>query len=197
MCADDNLQIVNCTTSAQYFHVLRRQQRRAWRAPLVIFTPKSLLRLPQALSVPADFARGRFRTLLSDAEALAAPGAVERVVLCSGKVYYDLAAGRAERGLAGRAALARVEQLYPWPELEIAELLRAFPGAERVVWAQEEPANMGGWTFVRERLADALLPSQKLAYAGRRASASPAAGSMRVHREEQAALVAAAFDGLE
>ena len=97
----------------------------------------------------------------------------------------------------GCTTLNFFEELYPWPELEIAELLRAFPGAERVVWAQEEPANMGGWTFVRERLSDALLPSQKLAYAGRRASASPAAGSMRVHREEQAALVATAFDGLE
>ena len=121
------------------------------------------------------------------------------VILCSGKVYYDLRAERERRmpGAAGRVAIVRVEQLYPWPEQRIVELRARFPRAERVVYAQEEPANMGAWTFVRERLQGALLPSQKLGYAGRPESATPATGSMRIHKEEQADLLAAAFLGLD
>jgi 2-oxoglutarate dehydrogenase E1 component len=196
-CADDNLQVVNCTTPAQYFHVLRRQMRRRFLAPLVIFTPKSLLRLARAASQPRELAGGSFRRLIPDEAALAAPAAVRRVVLCSGKVYYDLLAERERRfGAALPAALVRVEQLHPWPAAEVAAAVQAFPEAARVVWAQEEPANMGAWTFVREQLPDALLPQQALAYAGRRACASPAAGSPRVHRQEQAALLDAAFLGL-
>jgi 2-oxoglutarate dehydrogenase E1 component len=196
-CAEDNLQCVNCTTPAQYFHVLRRQMRRRWRAPLVIFTPKSLLRLPRAASLPAELASGGFRRVLLDPLAQAAPDAVQRVVLCSGKVYYDLLAEREARfGEAAPAALVRVEQLYPWPEPELAQAIQGFASADRVVWAQEEPANMGAWTFVRERIQGLLLPHQRLAYAGRRESASPAAGSPRVYREEQTALVAASLDGL-
>ncbi len=198
-CADDNLQIVNCTTPAQYFHVLRRQMRRRYRTPLVIFTPKSLLRLPEAMSTPRDLATGGFQRLIGDPLAAEDPVRVERLILCSGKVYYELRAAREQRlpGAAGRVAIARLEQLYPWPEEEIAELVQRFPRAEQVIYAQEEPANMGGWTFVRERLQGALLPTQKLAYAGRRESASPAVGSMRIHKEEQAALLAAAFLGLD
>jgi len=198
-CADDNLQIVNCTTPAQYFHVLRRQMRRSSRTPLVIFTPKSLLRLPEAMSKPQDFASGGFERLIGDPLAAAAPERVERLILCSGKVYYDLRAERERRlpGATGRVAIARLEQLYPWPEQAVAEIVHRFPRAEQVVFAQEEPANMGAWTFVRERLQGALLPSQKLAYAGRRESASPAVGSVRIHKEQQAALLAAAFLGLD
>jgi 2-oxoglutarate dehydrogenase E1 component len=199
-CADDNLQIVNCTTPAQYFHVLRRQMRRRYRTPLVIFTPKSLLRLPEAMSRPGDFAAGGFQRLIGDPLAEAAPERVERVILCSGKVYYELRAEREQRlgqGGSGRVAIARLEQLYPWPEQAVAELMQRFPRAEQVVYAQEEPANMGAWTFVRERIQGALLQAQKLAYAGRRESASPAVGSMRTHKEEQAALLVAAFLGLD
>ncbi len=198
-CADDNLQVVNCTTPAQYFHVLRRQMRRAYRAPLVVFTPKSLLRLPQATSKPEDLVSGGFQEVIADAACVAAPEAVERVVLCSGKLHYHLLEARAERfgSSPGRVALVRVEQLYPWAESAIADAIQAFAGAERVVWAQEEPANMGAWTFVRDRLQGLLLPNQKLAYAGRPPSASPAAGSLRVHRDQQEALIAAAFDGLD
>jgi 2-oxoglutarate dehydrogenase E1 component len=197
-CADDNLQIVNCTTPAQYFHVLRRQMRRNYRTPLVIFTPKSLLRMPEAMSTPRDLASGGFQRLIGDPQVAAAPERVERLIVCSGKIYYELRAERERRmpGAAGRVAIARLEQLYPWPEQQIAELVQRFPRAERVVHAQEEPANMGAWTFVRERLQSALLPSQKLGYAGRPESASPATGSMRIHREEQADLLAAAFLGL-
>ena len=197
-CADDNLQVVNCTTPAQYFHVLRRQMRRSYRSPLVIFTPKSLLRQRVATSRPGEFAEGRFQLVIGDEPALAAAPAVERVVLCSGKLYYDLVAEREKRlgAAAARVAVVRVEQLYPWPEQELAELLHAFSAADRVVWAQEEPANMGAWTFVRERIRCLLDSRQELSYAGRRESASPAAGSMRVHRAEQAALIDAALGGL-
>jgi 2-oxoglutarate dehydrogenase E1 component len=196
-CAEDNLQVVNCTTPAQYFHVLRRQMRRNFRAPLVVFTPKSLLRLPRATSKPAEIASGRFQNVIEDA-SVARADAVRRVVLCSGKVYYDLLAEREKRwGEAAPAALVRVEQLYPWPEAEIAAAVRRFPRAERAFWAQEEPANMGAWTFVRERIQDALVPGQLVAYAGRPASASTATGSQRVHREEQAALLEAAYGGLD
>jgi 2-oxoglutarate dehydrogenase E1 component len=198
-CANDNLQIVNCTTPAQYFHVLRRQMRRNYRTPLVIFTPKSLLRLPEAMSKPRDLASGGFERLIDDRIASGAPERVERVILCSGKVYYELRAERERRmqDAPGRVAIARVEQLYPWPAQQIVDQLQRFPRAERVVYAQEEPANMGAWTFVRERLQSALLPSQKLAYAGRPESASPAVGSMRIHKEEQADLLASAFQGLD
>jgi len=194
-CAHDNLQLVNCTTPAQYFHVLRRQLRRRFRAPLVIFTPKSLLRLPRAASRPGELAAGRFHPLLVDAAAAAAPDSVRRVVLCSGKLYYDLLEERERRfGTdAPPVALLRVEQLHPWPGVEIARAVEVFAGADRVIWAQEEPANMGAWSFARERLHDVLRPQQTLAYAGRPASASTAAGSLRIHRQEQAEVLEAAL----
>jgi 2-oxoglutarate dehydrogenase E1 component len=198
LCAEDNLQVVNCTTPAQYFHVLRRQMRRNYRAPLVIFTPKSLLRAPRCVSSVAELASGGFRCVLDDA-AVADGARVERVLLCSGKVYYDLLARREERdGLGegkarGDVAIVRVEELYPWPDGELAAVLERMPNAARVTWVQEEPANMGGWTFVRERL-QALLPRRaKLCYAGRPEAASPAVGSARVHRLELDAFLSAAF----
>jgi 2-oxoglutarate dehydrogenase E1 component len=195
-CAGDNLQVVNCSTPAQYFHVLRRQMRRAFRAPLVIFTPKSLLRLARAASRVHELARGRFWRVIPDEAAGAAPQSVRRVILCSGKVYYDLLEERERRFATSLpAALVRVEELHPWPAEEIAGALRAFPEATHVVWTQEEPANMGAWSFARDLLSRALLPTQTLAYAGRPASASPAAGSLRIHKQEQAALLEAAFEG--
>ncbi|MCZ6464379.1 MAG: hypothetical protein O7A09_08565 [Proteobacteria bacterium] len=199
ICAEDCLQVANCTTPAQYFHLLRRQMLRGYRAPLVIFTPKSLLRLPAATSPVAEFTDGGFQPVLDDPLTASRPDDVRRVILCSGKVYYDLLAEREGRfgDAAGKVALVRIEELYPWPDELVAETVRSYPRAERVVWVQEEPANMGAWTFVRERIQDALLPDEKLAYAGRHPSASPATGSTRVHRQEQAALLAHAFDGLD
>jgi len=200
LCAEDNLQIVNCTTPAQYFHVLRRQMRRNYRAPLIIFTPKSLLRAPRASSRSEDLASGGFQRLIEDVRTSAAPERVRRVLLSSGKVYYDLVEenGRREaRGAnPGEVALLRIEQLYPWPATQLGLSLQRYARADRVFWVQEEPANMGGWTFVRERIQDALLPSQQLAYAGRPESASTAVGSLRLHKEQQTTLVAAAFAGL-
>jgi 2-oxoglutarate dehydrogenase E1 component len=194
-CADDNLQVVNCTTPAQYFHVLRRQHARRWRTPLVVFTPKSLLRLPRAMSRAEDLANGRFQPVIQDAIADERPEDVRRVVFSSGKVYYDLLVERERCHGDERVpvALARVEQLYPWPEAGLAETIARYPNAETVTWCQEEPANMGAWTFVRERIQGLLRPNQRLVYAGRREAASPAAGSGRIHKQEQAALVAAAL----
>ena len=201
LCGEQNLQVANCTTPAQYFHLLRRQMRRNFRAPLVVFTPKSLLRAPRATSLPGELATGAFHELLGDPLAAAAPEGVRRVLLCSGKVYYDLLERREARvgaeATRSDVAILRVEQLYPWPEVDLASELRSYTRAERVVWVQEEPANMGAWTFVRERIQDALLPGQVLGYAGRRESASTAVGSLRIHKSEQAALVDTAFAGLD
>jgi 2-oxoglutarate dehydrogenase E1 component len=174
--------------------------RRNYRAPLIVFTPKSLLRAPQAVSTPLELASGRFERLLDDTQTNAAPDAVRRVLYCSGKVYYDLLEARekraAENGGVRDVAILRVEQLYPWPDDRVTRQAERYARAERIVWVQEEPANMGGFTFVRERLQDALRPHQQLAYAGRPESASTAVGSLRLHRQQQAALVAAAFAGL-
>lgn len=198
-CADDNIQVVNCSTPAQYFHVLRRQMCRSFRTPLVIFTPKSLLRLPRATSRPEDLASGRFLAVIGDEQGLSKSEAVRRVVLCCGKVYYDLIEERLRRyGDASLpVAIVRVEQLYPWPDELLASALAAFPAATEVVWCQEEPANMGGWTFVRERLRALLTADQTLRYAGRSDSASPAVGSARIHKREQAALLGEAVGDLD
>jgi 2-oxoglutarate dehydrogenase E1 component len=193
-CADNSLQLVNCTTPAQYFHVLRRQMLRPYRAPLIIFSPKSLLRKTTAMSPPDDLARGRFHSLIDDRLSVERPECVKRIVVCSGKVYYDLLEERERRFEdPGIVALVRLEEIYPWPQVELAAVVDRYRNASTVVWAQEEPANMGAWTFVRDHLQAELLPNQKLIYAGRRANASTATGSMRIHRAEQAALVDHAF----
>jgi 2-oxoglutarate dehydrogenase E1 component len=197
LCAEDNLQIANCTTPAQYFHLLRRQMRRPFRSPLVIFTPKSLLRSPRATSTVEALARGAFAPVLDDA-TIRDPGAVEHLLLCSGKVYYDLVAHREKRDgtrggdAPGDVAIVRLEQLYPWPSAELAAIRDRYGRAKRLVWAQEEPANMGGWEFVRELLRE--LWRREFSYAGRKPSASPAVGSQRVHHQELAELLASAFD---
>ena len=199
LCAEDNLQIVNCTTPAQYFHVLRRQMRRPFRCPLVIFTPKSLLRAPRATSRVEDLATGRFQTVIDDA-AVRDPAQVRHLLLCWGKVYYDLVGHREKRDGVGEGeargdvAIVRVEELYPWPAEPLAKIRDRYANAERLVWVQEEPANMGGWEFVREWLRE--LWRREFAYAGRKPTASPAVGSQRVHHEELAAFLAAAFDEL-
>ncbi len=186
---------MNCTTPAQYFHVLRRQMRRVYRAPLVILTPKSLLRLPAATSRVEAFTQGCFQPVLDDPVYSLRREGVERVLLCSGKVYYDLL-WRREQMQAQNVAIVRLEQLYPWAGERLGEVLQAYESADSVYWVQEEPANMGAWTFVRERIQDLIGPSHKLGYAGRVKAASPAVGSRRLHLEQQARLVDTAFLGI-
>lgn len=192
LCAEDNIQVVNCTTPANYFHALRRQIRRNFRKPLVVFSPKSLLRHKLAVSRLADFGPGtRFHRVLPEADSLGPNDRVRRIVFCSGKVYYDLLQERRARGIDD-VAIVRVEQLYPWPRLRVMEQCNRYPNAE-MIWCQEEPANMGAWTFALPRLANImeelgrgpLLPS----YVGRAAAASPATGLLKTHEAEQKQLV--------
>jgi len=196
LCAEDNLQVVNCTTPAQYFHVLRRQMygggdRRGTRKPLVVFTPKSLLRHPKAVSVMDDLASGSFRTVIPDTGA--SPESVNRILLCSGKIYYELLAAREQRG-ATQVAIVRMEQLYPFPERELKDVLLRYPVTSEVLWVQEEPRNMGPWMFCRERIQPLLDASRRrIRYAGRPESASPATGSFKRHQQEQADVMEAAF----
>ena len=190
LCAERNMVVCNLTTPANYFHALRRQLKRNFRKPLVIMTPKSLLRHKLAVSRLGEMAEGSaFQPVMADDEPLAAKE-VRRVVLCSGKVYYDLLAERRDKNLAS-VALLRLEQFYPFPEQQLADALRPYGDAE-VVWCQEEPENMGGWQFVDRRI-EAVLRGLGLAcrprYVGRVAAASPATGLARTHAAEQSALV--------
>ncbi|GEO81506.1 2-oxoglutarate dehydrogenase E1 component [Pararhodospirillum oryzae] len=192
LCAEDNMQVVNVTTPANYFHVLRRQIRRNFRKPLIIFTPKSLLRHKRCVSDIDAFTQAGFQRVIGEDDPRIVSGNVRRVVLCTGKVYYDLLQAREERNLDD-VALVRVEQLYPWPKDTVLRCLRHFPGAE-VVWCQEEPANMGAWTFVDRRLEYILeelgsTVQRRAIYAGRPSAASPATGLYRNHVSQQALLV--------
>ncbi len=189
LAAEDNIQVCNFTTPAQYFHALRRQMKREFRKPLVVMTPKSLLRAPECVSVETDFTEGSFQEILPG--PLAGPaGKVTRVVFCSGKVYYDLLKHRDANKITD-TALVRVEQLYPLHMDKIQEILKPFPKAKTFVWCQEEPQNMGAWSFIRNQLSD--LVGKPLFYAGRDAASSPAVGAMSLHKIEQHALIEAAF----
>ena len=196
LCAQDNIQVCNITTPANYFHVLRRQMHRPFRKPLVIMTPKSLLRHPMAKSVTNDFVgEGHFMRILSD------PGPppdskVKRLVLCSGKVAYDLIEARDAAGLDD-VAIVRLEQLYPFPGEPLALRLGRMPALDDVVWCQEEPRNNGAWFFVDPLIEETLIAAgskvTRARYAGRQASASPATGLAKRHASEQGALVAEAL----
>ena len=188
-CAEDNIQVCNPTTSAQYFHVLRRQMKRKFVKPLIIMTPKSLLRAEFASSPAKDFTSGRFEEILGSPE-VGPPNKIKRVVLCSGKVYYDLLKHR-EAQKIDKTAIVRIEQLYPLDETRLANILKPFPKTAKLVWCQEESQNMGAWTFMEPRLR--ALFEREIAYAGRNASASPAVGSLALHKREQGALIAEAF----
>lgn len=186
LCAENNMQVCYPTTPAQYFHLLRRQMRQAHSKPLIVMTPKSLLRSPQAVSAISDFTVGGFQPTL--AEPVSDPAQVERLVLCSGKVFYDLKEKLAEAG-RDDIALLRIEQLYPFPHHTVRQWLASFPNAHHVVWCQEEHRNQGAWSFVRPRLLYVLREGQYLDYAGRNRSASPATGSYAIHQLEQQQLV--------
>ncbi len=189
-CAEDNIQVCNLTTPAQYFHALRRQLHRSLRRPLIVMAPKSLLRHPLARSPVDDLVRGRFEEVLDDPDGPARP---ERLLLCSGKVYYDLIERRRKDGF-DNAAIVRLEQFHPFPEKLLARIKKKYSGVSEVVWVQEEPMNRGGWSFVFPRLFE-IFPDMEIRYSGRRPSASPATGSLRIHKSNQERLVGEAFLG--
>jgi 2-oxoglutarate dehydrogenase E1 component len=189
LCAENNMQVCNLTTPAQYFHVLRRQMHRPFKKPLVIMTPKSMLRLEAASSKIEDFTSDRFHEILAG-PLLDKPEKVKRVILCSGKIYYDLLKFREENKIPS-AAIIRVEQLYPLDEAQLKAAVAQFPNARTIVWCQEESQNMGAWNFIAWQLRRLLETS--VWYAGRAASASPAVGSLAAHKREQQLIVQDAF----
>lgn len=189
LAAEDNIQVCNFTTPAQYFHALRRQMKREFRKPLIVMTPKSLLRSPDCVSLEADFTSGQFEEILPGPLSVPATK-VTRVIFCSGKVYYDLLKHRDSKGLS-ETALVRVEQLYPLHKKKLQKVIKSFSKAKHFVWCQEEPANMGAWSFIRNQLGD-LVGSHPL-YAGREEASSPAVGALSLHKIEQQALIESAF----
>ena len=187
LCAEDNIQVANCSTPAQYFHILRRQMHRDFRKPLVLMTPKSLLRHKECVSKIADFTDTEFKSILADTEP---PKKAKRIVLCSGKVYYDLLAYRRENSITD-TALVRIEQFYPFNKERLTNIIAEYKGAKTIVWCQEESKNMGAWTFLKPYFDEVL--STEVQFAGRAASASPAVGNLHTHTVEQNQLITQAF----
>ncbi|MBW0168990.1 MAG: 2-oxoglutarate dehydrogenase E1 component [Hydrogenophaga sp.] len=198
LAADTNMQVVQPTTASQIFHVLRRQMIRGLRKPLIIFTPKSLLRNKDATSPLSEFTKGGFQTVIPEQnpDVVKKADKVKRVICCSGKVYYDLVKKREERG-SDDVAILRVEQLYPFPHKVFGAEIRKYPNATDIVWCQDEPQNQGAWFFVQHYIHENMLDGQKLGYAGRAASASPAVGYAHLHQEQQKTLIEAAFGKLK
>jgi len=196
LCADTNMQVIQPTTAAQIFHVLRRQMIRLFRKPLILMTPKSLLRNKEAASPLSEFTKGKFHTVLPERDEAIDPKEVLRLVMCSGKVYYDLVKQRAEKKITD-VAIIRLEQLYPFPHKALATEFKKYPKLEEVIWCQDEPQNQGAWFFVQHNILDNMTDGMKLAYAGRPASASPACGYAHLHQEQQKSLLNAAFAKLK
>ena len=194
MAAEHNIQICQPTTPSQYFHLLRRQVLRKWRKPLVCLTPKSLLRHPLVVSELSDLQDGKFQKILVDQEAT--PSKCQRVLLCTGKVYYDLVEARKRRGLENIAIL-RIEQLYPMKTQELMDAFDGFPQGSDVFWVQEEPKNMGAWPYLKLNHGDCLAEKFKLTCISREESASPSTGSQSAHKMEQQELIDAAYEGLD
>jgi 2-oxoglutarate decarboxylase len=195
-CAEGNIRVANATTPAQYFHLLRRQALVSKPRPLVVMTPKSLLRLPAATSTFGELVEGEFRRVIDDPlteDSTLDRNEVTKLVLCSGKVYYDIV-GHEERAQAGHIAVARVEMLYPFPETQLKELMASYPNLERVVWVQEEPRNMGPRAFMRRRMAGILPEELHYYYVGRQLRAAQSEGYTAAHRKEQARIVRVALD---
>jgi 2-oxoglutarate dehydrogenase E1 component len=193
MSAEDNWQVCMLSTPAQYFHALRRQQHRKFRKPLILFQPKSILRDPLKASTLEEFIEGSFQTVIDDASAPADRDAVKRVLLCSGKTYWMLKEAR-DKNNVGDVALVRVEQYYPFPQKELAGIFAKYRRAGEICWVQEEVRNRGAWSFMQERLLRMIPESAVLTYHGRDEAASPATGSMAVHKQEEQELVAAALE---
>jgi 2-oxoglutarate dehydrogenase E1 component len=191
LCAEGNMQVVNCSTPAQFFHVLRRQQLRSFRKPLIVMSPKSLLRHPKAVSTLSELANGTFQTVIDDPSPPALDR-VERLILCSGKIYYALEKMR-EETKASNAAIVRVEQLYPFPSNELSRIVARHAKTREVFWVQEEPENQGAWSSVAPRLEALLGGEIPVSYVGREEAASPATGSYSQHHAEEEALLKEAF----
>jgi 2-oxoglutarate dehydrogenase E1 component len=191
MCAEHNMQVCIPSTPAQMFHMLCRQMKRPYRKPLIVMTPKSLLRHKMAVSPITELSTGSFELLIPETAKIDAKK-TRRVVFCSGKVYYDLLEAREVKGVDD-VAIIRIEQLYPFPISEYAALLAKYDQAEDIVWCQEEPKNQGAWYQVRHRLQEPLKEQQQLFYAGRAGAAAPASGVFKVHLQQQQALVQAAL----
>ena len=196
LAADNNMQVVQPTSASQIFHLLRRQMVRQFRKPLIIFTPKSLLRNKDATSPLAEFTRGEFKTVIGPMRSEVEADKVKRVICCSGKVAYDLIRKRDEKK-AWDVAILRVEQLYPFPHKAFAAEIKRFPNATEIVWCQDEPQNQGAWFFIQHQIHENMSDGQKLGYAGRPASASPAVGYSHLHQEQQKALLDQAFGKLK
>lgn len=196
LCADTNMQVIQPTTASQIFHVLRRQMIRQFRKPLILMTPKSLLRNKEAASPLSEFTKGSFKTIIGERDDTIDANQVTRLVICSGKVYYDLAKQRTEKKI-GDVAIIRLEQLYPFPHKALTAELKKYPKLEEIVWCQDEPQNQGAWFFVQHNILENMTDGMKLSYAGRPASASPACGYAHLHQEQQKSLLNAAFAKLK
>ncbi|MFN7835926.1 MAG: 2-oxoglutarate dehydrogenase E1 component [Burkholderiaceae bacterium] len=196
LCAENNMQVCQPTTPAQIFHLLRRQMIRMFRKPLVIMTPKSLLRHKEAVSSLQELAKGGFQTIIGETQPVADAAKIKRIVMCSGRVYYDLIAARRENG-SKDTVIMRVEQLYPFPHKALTSELKKYPNVVDVVWCQDEPQNQGPWFQIQHHILENMEEGQKLGYAGRPASASPAVGYYAKHNEQQKALLEAAFSKLK
>jgi 2-oxoglutarate dehydrogenase E1 component len=192
LAAEENIQIVQPSTPAQYFHALRRQVLRRWRKPLIVLTPKSLLRHPKVVSTLSDCANGRFERVLSDTLPRTAADKVERVLMCSGRIYYDLEKRREDLDRKD-VAIIRMEQLYPLPDEHLQVALDPFPEATPVFWVQDEPENMGAWRHLRARYGAELFGRHPFGGISRAESASPATGSLSSHKLEQQEILDRAF----
>jgi 2-oxoglutarate dehydrogenase E1 component len=195
LCAQENMQVIYPTTPAQIYHAMRRQMKRDWRKPLIIMSPKSLLRHPRVISNLDDLAKGSFRELITDAAVGKDGDKVKKAILCSGKIYYELLDEKEKNHNDGSTAILRVEQFYPFPGEQIARELKNFPSLKHLIWAQEEPKNMGGYSFVAPRLQEALaeLKGVSFRYLGRTERSSPAIGSPKVHQQEQTEIIKGCF----
>ncbi len=187
LCAEDNMQVMNLTSPAQYFHALRKQALQGKKKPLVIMSPKSLLRHPMAVSSVEELADGSFQPFIRDG-SVKNPKKIKRLILCSGKIYYDLLNARKQNQME-LVAINRIEKLYPFPDRDVKKLFEDYKHVKEIIWCQEEPRNMGAWTFLLQRLKNLLNDKQQLEYAGRQASASPATGQKKIHEVEQKKLV--------
>jgi 2-oxoglutarate dehydrogenase E1 component len=191
LCAQQNIQVCVPSTPAQIFHLLRRQMLRPYRKPLIVMTPKSLLRHKMAVSTVDDLVNGQWLNVI-DEQQLPDKSKIKKMILCCGKVYYDLLSAREVQQIED-TAIVRIEQLYPFPEDELKAILAQYPQLNELVWCQEEPQNQGAWFTSQHHMLACLHPSQTLCYAGRAFAAAPAVGSPYLHAKEQAELIAAAF----